>query len=394
MPDTTTLTHNTLGDLFEDIADAIREKNPSAPVEDSMVADTFPTEIRNIPSSEVPANAPLMYWANEGIGYEHPSYPDTIYMRNLRYVPDFFFSNQYVNAGGLTYKTNYAPAEMSPLQITDGTNTIQAIGHGAFFAKWNFEQNFDSGAFNRLKCGLNFINNNSKIEAIGAIAFMVSGVPMDGRKVNIPNDYFPTDLATIDLVLPPNLKDKGLAAQNFTQNRAANGSDVVDNEKYIRYLSGSNANQGSGAFRNNFAIKSVSIPKNVDTISKETFRGCINLENVTFAPVGESSLSKIETGAFEDCQKLTSITIVGVGGTFEIVAGSSLSQFGGAFQNCVNLEEVKLCGMTTAMIGSDTFTGCTALTDIYVPWADGAVSGAPWGAPNSPTIHYNWTPTP
>lgn len=35
----------------------------------------------------------------------------------------------------------------------------------------------------------------------------------------------------------------------------------------------------------------------------------------------------------------------------------------------------------------NAFNKCTNLTDIYVPWAEGDVGGAPWGATNA-TIHY------
>lgn len=34
------------------------------------------------------------------------------------------------------------------------------------------------------------------------------------------------------------------------------------------------------------------------------------------------------------------------------------------------------------------FKGCTGITDIYVPWSSGEVSGAPWGASNA-TVHYD-----
>ena len=39
---------------------------------------------------------------------------------------------------------------------------------------------------------------------------------------------------------------------------------------------------------------------------------------------------------------------------------------------------------------SSAFDGCTNLTDIKVPWAEGAVANAPWGATNA-TITYNYT---
>jgi hypothetical protein len=41
-------------------------------------------------------------------------------------------------------------------------------------------------------------------------------------------------------------------------------------------------------------------------------------------------------------------------------------------------------------IANNAFAQCYFLTDIYVPWAEGAVANAPWGAPNA-TIHYNTT---
>ena len=42
----------------------------------------------------------------------------------------------------------------------------------------------------------------------------------------------------------------------------------------------------------------------------------------------------------------------------------------------------------TSGLASDIFSGCTALTDIYVYWASGQVANAPWGAPSGCKIHY------
>lgn len=41
-------------------------------------------------------------------------------------------------------------------------------------------------------------------------------------------------------------------------------------------------------------------------------------------------------------------------------------------------------------IANNSFNQCRGLSDIYVPWAEGAVANAPWGATNA-TIHYNTT---
>jgi hypothetical protein len=39
-------------------------------------------------------------------------------------------------------------------------------------------------------------------------------------------------------------------------------------------------------------------------------------------------------------------------------------------------------------MAADIFSGCTALTDIYVYWAQGQAANAPWGAPAGCKIHY------
>lgn len=50
---------------------------------------------------------------------------------------------------------------------------------------------------------------------------------------------------------------------------------------------------------------------------------------------------------------------------------------------------VYLPSTITSMHGL-VFNGCNDLKDIYVPWSEGAVAYAPWGAPSTCTIHYNY----
>lgn len=45
---------------------------------------------------------------------------------------------------------------------------------------------------------------------------------------------------------------------------------------------------------------------------------------------------------------------------------------------------------TPQSISTNAFRRADALVDIYVPWSEGEVAGAPWGATNA-TIHYNTT---
>lgn len=60
-----------------------------------------------------------------------------------------------------------------------------------------------------------------------------------------------------------------------------------------------------------------------------------------------------------------------------------------AFGNCTNLTTVTFHG-APSVIWDDVFSGCNNLTIINVPWAEGEIHGAPWGATNA-TINYNYT---
>lgn len=58
-----------------------------------------------------------------------------------------------------------------------------------------------------------------------------------------------------------------------------------------------------------------------------------------------------------------------------------------AMYGCSALTMVSFSGTPTT-IATSAFSTCTNLAHIYVPWAENAVSGAPWGATKA-TIHYN-----
>ena len=59
-----------------------------------------------------------------------------------------------------------------------------------------------------------------------------------------------------------------------------------------------------------------------------------------------------------------------------------------AFQNCTSITTLTFEG-TPRTINSSAFSGCTNLITINVPWSEGAVANAPWGATNA-TINYDY----
>lgn len=95
-----------------------------------------------------------------------------------------------------------------------------------------------------------------------------------------------------------------------------------------------------------------SLPEGLTYIGIDAFSGCRNLR-ITSIP---STVETIRDAAFYGCNLLTTITFKG----------------------------------TPRNIAGNAFTDCTRLTTINVPWAEGAVANAPWGA-NNATINYNYT---
>ena len=119
----------------------------------------------------------------------------------------------------------------------------------------------------------------------------------------------------------------------------------------------------------------VKLPSDVTAIRNYAFIDCDSccLESL---PEG---LTYIGINAFAGCMNLriTSIPI-----TVETINDS-------AFYGCDLLRTITFKG-TPRNIASSAFTGCINLTTINVPWAEGAVANAPWGATNA-TINYNYT---
>lgn len=109
---------------------------------------------------------------------------------------------------------------------------------------------------------------------------------------------------------------------------------------------------GNYAFQGCSNLALTSLPESVRLIGGYAFKDCFDLA-LTSLPEG---VTKIDSYAFQSCGGLTSITFKG----------------------------------TPSSIYSNAFSGCNNLKTINVPWAQGAVAGAPWGATNA-TINYNYT---
>jgi hypothetical protein len=94
------------------------------------------------------------------------------------------------------------------------------------------------------------------------------------------------------------------------------------------------------------------LPEGLTALENTTFSNCHKIA-ITSIPKGITSIDNI---AFNNCRSITSMT------------------FEGTLDN----------------ISSTAFNGCINLLTINVPWAEGEVANAPWGATNA-TINYNYT---
>lgn len=158
-------------------------------------------------------------------------------------------------------------------------------------------------------------------------------------------------------------------------------SGGADNSQFIGVLDGTLADPilpegltklGDYAFYKNKNLVNPKLPSSLKVIGTSSFRDCSNLA-ITKLP----SLSQIGDHAFNGCTNLA------------ITELSGLQSIGGyAFSMCYGLTTITFKNKPV-LIKADSFLSCTNLTTINVPWAEGAVANAPWGATNA-TINYNY----
>lgn len=131
---------------------------------------------------------------------------------------------------------------------------------------------------------------------------------------------------------------------------------------------------GDYAFYYYSNLVSISLPDGLTSIGSAAFNNCSQLVSISLP----NGLTKIGSNAFYFCSKLA-LTSLPAGLT---------SVGGSAFYNCSALKEITFNSKPS--INSTAFKNCYQLLTINVPWAEGEVANAPWGATNA-TINYNYT---
>lgn len=131
---------------------------------------------------------------------------------------------------------------------------------------------------------------------------------------------------------------------------------------------------GTNAFYQCTSLVNAILPDSITEIKGNSFWN----SKIALATL-PASLMGAGTNAFRNCPLTISVLPAGI-----TIIGNS------AFQNCTSITTLTFLG-TPSSIGSSAFGGCANLATVRVPWAEGSVANAPWGATNA-TITYNYTP--
>ena len=155
---------------------------------------------------------------------------------------------------------------------------------------------------------------------------------------------------------------------------------------------------GDFAFLNCYQLSLTTLPSGITALGQYAFNNCPRLA-LTSLPSG---ITTLPTAVFQYCPKLaltalpSGLTSIGAyafkqgTGLASITFPPALTTIGDyAFANCTGLETVRFTS-TVSSIPGGVFSGCPKLSTIYVPWSQGQVANAPWGA-NNATIIYDHT---
>ena len=150
-----------------------------------------------------------------------------------------------------------------------------------------------------------------------------------------------------ELVIPSTLygvEIKNIGMQAFLQNPTLKNIVLPSTVTEIK----------DGAFQGCSKLESISLPQGLKSIGREVFNGCTALKSVSLP----SSLEVLDSYSFKDCSSLTTVTIP---------TNIALEKIGtSAFENCVKLSGISL-SEGIKEIGVTAFRGCIELQSISLP---------------------------
>ena len=144
---------------------------------------------------------------------------------------------------------------------------------------------------------------------------------------------------------------------------------------------------GSGLFKNNRVITSITIGTNVTTLGDEVFRGCTALQKVVFES-GRKEKLEIGENVFYGCVKLAEIQLPnkldkipqgmfrGCTSLVSVVIPDGITEIGvEAYHGCSAIRSITF-GKDVKKISDKAFLGCNSLPDVFIPNTVTEIDGA------------------
>lgn len=304
-----------------------------------------------------------------------------LYIPLIDTIPDYCFygcTNIETIPEGATTIGAYAFSDCNNLSMTEIPSTITSIGNYAFYRC----NGIKSLTLDLTNC--TGVNSYAFANCYGLTDLVIKYI----RYANNSNYHFSNcdNLATVDFyqdtdqdiiapymfydcnnlrsfIFPPNLTT--IAEHAFRSCTNLNQIELPDTVTSIEAYAFNNCNE----------MVLNRMPRDLQTIGSYAFYYCYKLKRIIF----NTKLKSIGSYAFYNC---TGIDVVDLPLSLTTVNSQ-------AFYNNTALQYVLFHGKPTSL-NSNVFSNCINLRDIYVPWAQGEVSYAPWGATNA-TVHYNTT---
>ena len=242
------------------------------------------------------------------------------------------------------------------------------------------------------------------------IASTYSGIPV----TKIYNEAFKNNNSITSVVIPDSVTSIGSSAfyncDSLTSVTIGSGVTKIGVWAFSSCYTLTNviihdgvASIGSNAFYGCYNLTDITIPDSVVSIGNDAFHGCspalyteyeygkyvgdannpyavlVELTNKNFSTYTINENTKhIAYGVFQDCERLTSITIpdsvISIGDSFQycssltsVVIGNGVTSIGNyAFYDCSNLTSVTIPDSVTS-IGDYAFYDCSNLTSVTIP---------------------------
>ncbi len=148
-------------------------------------------------------------------------------------------------------------------------------------------------------------------------------------------------------------------------------------------------------FNHFYNLKEIELPNGIKELSSGSFDTCSNLTRVKLP----DDLEKLGERCFSNCTSLTSITLPNTLKEIsmycfqqtkltELTVPASVETIGDHALKNSELKSITFLGTPKSIDGNAILVSSAV---INVPWAEGEVEGAPWGATDS-TINYNYSP--